>query len=543
MGDTIYVVGHKNPDSDSICSALSYAYLKRQLGFDAVAGRLGPINDETKYVLRKFDVEGPLIMTDARSQLFDINLDEPILIDENATLNEAWISMLGTSSRSLCVVDKNQKLKGVISTSNMANVRLFTHKKLEEKMRTATLDSICKTIEGDIVNTPVSFNSSGKVFMMTLNDIRRYGNEVKGGICILSAGDFKHKELIEKGASCLVITCGEVITPDILHLARIHDCAIITTSWDSMSTAKIIYESFPIKNIMTDNVVTYNHNEYCDDVLAKMMNTRYRSYPVLDDEGNIVGAVSRYHLLKYKRKRFILVDHSAKNQAINHIDEAYIEEIIDHHHIGNIETDHPIYYRNQRCGCTATIVTQLYLENEITPPREIAGLLLSAIISDTLNFKSKTTTEIDIKIAKKLAKWAEVDLEEYAIEMLSASVALRDTPVSKILNRDLKNYEIGKYSIAVGQTNYHNVEDIQSILKEFRKNLEKEQEEKKKDLVVMMFTHVLAEGTMFVFSGPLSYIMKDVMASSFDEKSGYDHKILSRKQQLIPKLSGILKNI
>ena len=294
---------------------------------------------------------------------------------------------------------------------------------------------------------------------------------------------------------------------------------------------------------MSRNPITFQDDEYVDDVAKKMANTRYRSYPVLDIEGKAVGAVSRYHLLNYRRKKFILVDHSAKNQAINNIEDAEIEEIIDHHHIGNIETSYPIFYRNQRCGCTCTIIAQLYKENGITPSAQMAGIMMSAIISDTLHFKSATTTQLDKDIAYGLAEIAGVDLDHYADEMLSASVALKESTPTQILNRDLKTYDMGKYKIAIGQTNYKNIEDIQAILPAFRQQLEKEQTTKQFDLMVMMFSHIMAEGTMFVYSGPLSYVMNEIIDTKFDDHSGYDHDIISRKQQLMPKLSVILKQM
>ena len=345
------------------------------------------------------------------------------------------------------------------------------------------------------------------------------------------------------GTRCMIITCDQEISPDNLELARKQDCAVIRTPWDTMKVAKVINEAFPVESLMSRNPITFQDDEYVDDVAKKMANTRYRSYPVLDIEGKAVGAVSRYHLLNYRRKKFILVDHSAKNQAINNIDDAEIEEIIDHHHIGNIETSYPIFYRNQRCGCTCTIIAQLYKENGIIPSAQMAGIMMSAIISDTLHFKSATTTQLDKDVAYGLAEIAGVDLDHYADEMLSASVALKESTPTQILNRDLKTYDMGKYKIAIGQTNYKNIEDIQAILPAFRQQLEKEQTAKQFDLMVMMFSHIMAEGTMFVYSGPLSYVMNEIIDTKFDDNSGYDHEIISRKQQLMPKLSVILKQM
>ncbi len=543
MNETVYVIGHKNPDSDSICSALAYANLKRLIGVNAIACRLGPLNEETKFILKYFDLENPLLLKDARSQLLDIDLDTAKTIHRSSAMKDAWSAMVDSTNRSLCVVDDNNRLVGVLSTSNLSAARLMNTEKLESLMKTASLEAIASTVGGTIEVRPRNFQSNGRVFIVTLSNSIEFDRQFKNSICILSDGVAKQKHLINHGIKCMIITCGQEISNEVRQLADIQGCAIIMTNNDTMSVARVINESFSVEHIMTSDPITYNSNEYVNEVAQKMANSRYRSYPVLDDDFNLVGAISRYHTLNYRRKHFILVDHSAKNQAIDYIDEAIIEEIIDHHHIGNIETDYPIYYRNQRCGCTCTIVALLYQENGLLPDRQMSGIMLSAIISDTLLFKSKTTTDLDRLTATWLAKIAEVDINAYASAMLGASVALKDAQPTEILNRDLKKYTFGQYNIAIGQTNYHKIEDVQLILPEFRTNLEKEQEEQQYDLMVMMFTNVMAEGSMFVYSGPLSYIMSNVISTQFDDNSGYDYEIISRKQQMIPKLSVILKSM
>ena len=543
MEQFVYVVGHKNPDSDSICSALSYAELKQKMGVHAIPCRLGPLNEETKFILKRFGLENPLLLKDARSQLRDIVLDEPTLISTQTSLNEAWNVLFKARNKSLFVVDEQDKLTGIVSTSNLASPRLMSDELMEKMMKTVSLKDLAKTINGDVELVPKNFKTNGKVFIVTLNDRTKFEENFKDSITILSDGNRKQRQLLELGTNCMIITCDQEISPDNLELARQQDCAVIRTPWDTMKVAKVINEAFSVTHLMSRNPFTFQDDEYIDDVAKKMANTRFRSYPVLDMEGKPVGAVSRYHLQNFRRKKFILVDHSAKNQAINHIEDAEIEEIIDHHHIGNIETSYPIFYRNQRCGCTCTIIAQLYHENGITPTPQMAGIMMSAIISDTLHFKSKTTTQLDKDIAYKLAELAGVDLDEYADEMLSASVALKECTPTQILNRDLKTYDMGKYKIAIGQTNYKNIEDIQAILPDFRKQLEKEQTEKQYDLMVMMFSHIMAEGSMFVYSGPLSYVVSEIIDTQFDDHSGYDHEIISRKQQLMPKLSAILKQM
>ncbi len=543
MQQYVYIVGHKNPDTDSICSALAYAELKQQLGVHAIPCRLGPLNEETKYVLKRFGLENPLLLKDARSQLRDIDIDEPTLITTKTSLKEAWDVLFKARNKSLFVLDEQQKLTGIVSTSNLASPRMMSDELMHKLMKTASLSALAKTINGEIDYEPKNFKTNGKVFIVTLNDGTKFEENFRHSITILSDGNRKQRQLLEMGTQCMIITCDQEISPDNLELARKQDCAVIRTPWDTMKVAKVINESFPVESLMSRNPITFQDDEYVDDVAKKMANTRYRSYPVLDIEGKPVGAVSRYHLLNYRRKKFILVDHSAKNQAINNIDDAEIEEIIDHHHIGNIETSYPIFYRNQRCGCTCTIIAQLYKENGIIPSAQMAGIMMSAIISDTLHFKSATTTQLDKDIAYGLAEIAGVDLDHYADEMLSASVALKESTPTQILNRDLKTYDMGKYKIAIGQTNYKNIEDIQAILPAFRQQLEKEQTAKQFDLMVMMFSHIMAEGTMFVYSGPLSYVMDEIIDTKFDDNSGYDHEIISRKQQLMPKLSVILKQM
>lgn len=543
MQQYVYIVGHKNPDTDSICSALAYAELKQRLGVHAIPCRLGPLNEETKYVLKRFGLENPLLLKDARSQLRDIDIDEPTLISTKTSLKEAWDVLFKARNKSLFVLDEQQKLTGIVSTSNLASPRMMSDELMQKLMKTASLSALAKTINGEIDYEPKNFKTNGKVFIVTLNDGTKFEENFKHSITILSDGNRKQRQLLEMGTRCMIITCSEQISPDNLELARKQDCAVIRTPWDTMKVAKVINEAFPVESLMSRNPITFQDDEYVDDVAKKMANTRYRSYPVLDIEGKAVGAVSRYHLLNYRRKKFILVDHSAKNQAINNIEDAEIEEIIDHHHIGNIETSYPIFYRNQRCGCTCTIIAQLYKENGITPSAQMAGIMMSAIISDTLHFKSATTTQLDKDIAYGLAEIAGVDLDHYADEMLSASVALKESTPTQILNRDLKTYDMGKYKIAIGQTNYKNIEDIQAILPAFRQQLEKEQTTKQFDLMVMMFSHIMAEGTMFVYSGPLSYVMNEIIDTKFDDHSGYDHDIISRKQQLMPKLSVILKQM
>ena len=544
MNDYIHVIGHKHPDSDSICSAITYADILNRCGQKAIPCRQGPLNEETKFILKRFNQENPLLLTDARARLKDIDLDEPTTILPTETVHHAWHVMLHTQIRSLFVINPDGSLCGICTASDLSRVRTHPDASLTKLLSTASLANIAKTIGGKIVVEPAEFHSNGRVHIITLEDIDSMAKMFRDGLCILSSGNDKQLALIEAGIGCLIITCGQPASPEVIEAAKKNNCAVIESEEDTMHAARVITESYTIEHIMTKDVITFDEEEFVEDLPAKMMNSRVRAYPVTDKTGRVTGAVSRYHLRNYSKLKFALVDHSAMNQTIDNVDKAYLTAIIDHHHIGNVTTDHPIEYRNHRCGCTCTILSMLYQENGMLPDKDMSGLLLSAILSDTLNFRSATTTDEDRMTAKWLAERAGIDdIDAYAREMLGASVALRDSTPHEILNRDLKSYEIGKYRFAIGQTNYSRMEEVQSILPAFTENLEKEQEQMGLDLLVMLFTDVMGEGSLFVYDGPLSYVMEDVIETKFDEHSGFDPHIISRKQQMMPKLSEILTNI
>ena len=544
MNNTIYVTGHRNPDSDSICAAITYTDLLNRLGKQAVACRQGPLNEETKFILKRFHQENPLLLTDARTKLGDIDFDKATLITKHSTVHHAWHVMLQTNNRSLFVMDDNDRLCGVCTTSNLSAYRLQEKTHMADLMSLATLGDIAHTIGGHVVWGPEEFHTNGRIHVITLEGQEASCFDLKGGISILSSNSEKQKMLIRQGVRCLVITCGVKAPEEVVALAQEHGCAVVETDEDTMHTAQVIGESYAIEHIMHKDVISFCEDEYMSDISTKMAKSRVRSYPVLDVKGNVIGAVSRYHTLNYPKRKLVLVDHSATNQSIQNVEDADLQAIIDHHHIGDITTDHPIEYRNVRCGCTCTIIASLYQEHGLIPDRDMSGLLLSAILSDTLNLKSATTTEMDRITVKWLAERAGIsDVDEYAREMLGASVALQNSTPEEILNRDLKSYTIGKYNFAIGQTNYSHMEDVTMILPNFTEFLEKEQQVRKLDLLVMLFTDVMGAGSVFVYFGPLSYLITDIIETNFNEHYGFDPHIISRKQQLMPIISENIKNM
>ncbi len=540
MSDKIYIIGHKNPDTDAISAALAYADVKRQLGIDAEACRLGTLNEETKFATRKFNIDAPMLITDARSQLCDITFDEPEIIALTSSCNAAYKRIIKTNNQTLFVTDDDRKLLGIVSIRDLSSLRMNSVAERTELMKNTNLTLLAEDLDGAIIVDKKDFSCNGVVNVIAFGSHENIHKDVEDSICIVLDDENMQEDLIKSGASCLILGLDTKPSDKIVNLAKEKGVAIVSSSLNPTEIILLIYEAIPVSTIMTEHAVSYLNTDYVEDVAAKIATTRFRSYPVLDEEGKLLGCISRYHLFKYKRKSFILVDHSARVQSIDNLDKAEIVEIIDHHNIGDVQTTRPIYYRNQKCGCTCTIIYQIYCENGILPPPSIAGMMLSAIISDTMHFKSKTTTPVDIEVAHKLAEIAGVDCDKYAEEFLAASVNLRDGNAEDIINQDLKRYKFGKSLIAVGQTNYNNIEDIHTRLEEFEVIMKREQKSNKFDLMVMMFTHVLGDGTMFVFYGPLSPMMFEIIQTKFDDNSGYDHHIMSRKQQLIPAISELI---
>ena len=538
MKDTTYIIGHKNPDTDSVASAMAYEEFKRLQNEDVKAFRLGTLSEETKFATRYFDVEAPELIKDARAQLWDIDFDKPEIIDIKSSCNDALKRIMKTKTKTLFVTDRFKVLKGIISVGDLVMIKLNSKAKKRRLLKTTNLAILKKDLKAKVLLNSSELKLNGEIFAYDKD--RQDTHLLKGSICILNDEIAAIKDLIALKPALIILTLGAVLEDEALKTAKKANVNIISSKYDVLKVASLLEETIPVRSIMTKEFVCYKENDFVDEVARKVANTRFRSYPILNDKGQIVGALSRYHLFKFRPKRFILVDHSSKIQSIDNIDKAEVVEIIDHHHIGDIETKRPIFYRNQKCGSTSTIIYQMYKENDFTPSLKIAGMMLSAIISDTLYFHLETTTELDRKCALDLAKIAKFDLEEYAGMLLEASVNLKNANAKELIFCDLKRYTLSAKKIAVSQTNYADLEDIQSRMGEFKEASQSEAKNKDYDLIIMMFTHVKGEGTMFMYYGPLSYVMNKVIATVFDKHSGYDKDIASRKQQLIPKLSDVL---
>lgn len=541
MGDVIYVTGHRNPDTDSICSAIAYAELKKQLGISAVACRIGEINNETAYVLKKFNTEPPIQVENAKCRLRDIEIDDASLIQSDTTVKLAWEKITRGKNKSLFVVDEQNNLQGVVSMSNISDVTMKEIEDIKTLMKEVPLKNIQKTIVGEILVDVSPLHSDGDVHVLISHENETRDQDFENSIIIMSDDINLQRKAIEKNAACLIITEGKSVSAEILALAKQHECAIVTTEHDAMHVARFIYLTPPVSLIMTPVVVTFNINDYVDDVSKKMSKTRFRSYPVVDDRGRVIGAVSRYHLFSYQKKKFVLLDHNEASQSVESLEVADVLEIIDHHRIGDIETNSPINFRNQNLGSTCTIIALMYKENKIVPTAQIASLLCCAIISDTMNFNSPTTTQIDKDIATELAQIAEIQLEQLSFEMFEAVATLRGHTFSEILYNDFKEYAIEGFRIAIGQINILDVRELEVIKREFVSYMEKINSINKYDLLIMVFTNVEGKGSNFVFTGRLSWVIDEIFSEQVSTAHYFVNSIVSRKKQIIPRLSAALK--
>ncbi|MEG2410183.1 MAG: putative manganese-dependent inorganic diphosphatase [Erysipelotrichaceae bacterium] len=542
MEREIYVTGHKNPDTDSICSAIAYASLKQQLGIPAVACRLGELNTETDFVLKKFDMAQPIFVDNAKCKLKDIEKDEAVLVDPGMTIKQAWDKIIQIKNKSLFVVDKEKHLLGVVSMSNLSNVLMTDFKDIREFIIHTPLTNIQKTLNADLLVKPKAYATSGYVQILVSADLDTCEDVFEGSIVVLgNHHDIQRKALLQ-GASCLILVGEKQIDNDIIKLAKEKNCAILHTPEDAIKVARLIYQTPSIQCVMQDEVMCFHEREFVDEVSEKMAKSRFRSYPVLDDNKHVIGAISRFHLFNYEKKKFILLDHNERSQSVEGFEYGEVLEIVDHHRIGDIETLNPINFRNQSLGSTCTIVALLYKENNLKPSKKVAGLLCCAIISDTMNFNSPTTTPVDRMIADELAKISEIDTDALAQEMFEAVATLRFKSFGEILYNDFKEYSIEGNRIGIGQINLLDIRELEIIKKEFITYIEKINNANKYDLLLMVFTNAEGKGSNLVFVGKKSWAIEEGFKDLIHDRMYFVDGIVSRKKQIIPRISSVLKS-
>ena len=547
MGDLIHIIGHKNPDTDSIMAAISYAELKRKLGIAAVACRIGEVNSETEFVLRKFQMEEPIYIENARVRLYDIPFDEPIKLTKNSTIKEAWNRICSFSGQntgknvSVSVVDHEDHLLGVVSLSDISKLLLNAKGNLAQLMAETSVDNICEVLDGSFLHRCTRFRKKGQVHLLSGKDVEKLDYDFKDSIVVVSDDLQTQRYVIDNGASCLILVETDIISRSMIKMAEEYGCDVIKTPMSMLQVARLIYQAISIGSIMHRQIVSFHNNEYIDDVYKKMSKTRFRSYPVLNSQGKVLGSISRYHLLNYPKKKFILVDHNEISQSIDYLKDAEVLEIVDHHRIGDVTTTYPVKFRNEIIGSTCSIIALMYQENQLKPDPKIAGCMCYAIISDTMNFNSPTCTPRDKEIAKWLADIAGLDLAQLAPEMFRQVATLKGKNLSEILYNDFKEYVIEGKRIAIGQINIADVTEMLAIRDEFLAYMRTINNANNFDLLLMCFTDVEGKGSNLLYVGNLAWVVDDAFRDQVQGEDYFVNGVISRKKQIVPGLSGALK--
>jgi len=546
LKNTVYITGHKNPDTDSICAAIAYAEFKNKAeNVQAIPIRLGNINRETKFVLDYFDAELPTLMETVKVQVSDLKIDKVAPISPEISLQMAWSIMKKNELKTLPVIDENELLMGIVSVSNLTSSYMDVWDNTIIAKSKTSLDNILHTLSAKCVFAPNNQCSfTGKVVVAAMQPSSASQIIEEGDLVICGDRADSQMNAVDCKASLLIVTGNHDVEAEIIESAKKVGCVIIQTPYDSFTAARLISQSIPISYVMTkDDIVSFDTEDYVDEIKDVMIETRYRSYPVVNKDNKVIGSISRYHLISQNRKKVILVDHNEKSQSVHGLEDADILEIIDHHRIADVQTGSPIYFRNEPVGSTSTIVSTIFFENGIRPSKKTAGLLCAAIISDTLLLKSPTATNVDRIALKRLSEIAQLDLEKFAKEMFKAGTSLSDKSVQEIFSQDFKVFTINNYKVGISQVYTMDIEGFTTIKKEMLTHMELRSREGNFDVLILMLTDILNEGSEMLVVGTEKELVNRAFGGKLTGNSIYVPGVLSRKKQIIPPLSAAISAV
>lgn len=537
----VYITGHRHPDTDSIASSIAYAFFKRSMGVQAIPCRLGALNEETRYLLSRFGFAEPMLLQDARMKLSEIAMDSPISITPDTTIYET-LRIMEREERAYCgVVDEEQHLLGMVTKSDIAVVGLGdTAMSIDILAHTAT-ENIRKTINGTVIYDDPEAYINGKVSivaMTELDHLERY--VVKDRIAIVGANTEAQRKLIRLGAGMLIVVWSDQIDETVIQTAKEYHCPIICSGHGSMNTSRYLYFAPSVERIMQKKLVSFHSNELAEDVGTKMMRSRYRAYPVTDQEDRLVGYISRYHIMNAAKRKLILVDHNEFSQSVNAVERGTVLEVIDHHRINDFSTTQPVAFRNEIVGSTATIIATIFRENQIPIPSQLAGLLLGAVLSDTMNFHSPTTTERDTSTANILAAIADLDIETFAEELFTVTANKEQASFADMINQDLKIYDIHSCKLSISQVIVPSARKMHADEKEIVCALERFAGKKRIDLAVLVFTSILENGSVIYAGGVRAPWAGEAFPDREGEEHSFQENLLSRKQQILPALTAVI---
>ena len=542
---TVCIVGHKNPDTDSICSAISYAYLKNQTNenYRYVAARAGQVSAETQYILDHFGVGYPVYLDNIGTRVKDMEIREVPGVRSDISIKYAWTLMRGQNVFTLPITDEEDHLHGLITINDIAKSYMEEYDSAIVSIARTPYKNILETLDGQmIVGDENGYFDKGKVVIAAANpdvmenyidenDMVILGNRYESQLCA-----------IEMNAGCIVVCLGAPVSRTIQRLARERNCNVIVTPLDTYAVARLINQSMPVDFFMKkENLVAFHLNDYTDEIKEIMSKKRYRDFPILDKKGRYIGMISRRNLLGVTKRAVILVDHNEITQAVDNVQDAEILEIIDHHRLGSLETMAPVYFRNQPVGCTATIIYQIYREKQVEIPTEIAGLLCSAILSDTLMFRSPTCTMVDKMAAEELASIAGIDCGTFAKEMFAAGSDLRNKTPEEIFYQDFKKFEFGDKKLGIGQITSMSQKELDEIKARMVPFLEKAYTEHDLDMMIFMLTNIMEESTeMLCYGENSSELVEAAFPVKVVDNAAIVPAVVSRKKQVVPALMSAL---
>lgn len=526
-----YIIGHKNPDTDSIMASICYGDFKKQIGEEGiVSARLGDINAESRFVIDRYGLEEPKLIKSVKTQVKDLNYEEIHSVRENTPVKQIWETLNSNGLGSMPVIDEQGKLAGIVSLSDIArfdtslvyNNEFIVDTTVENVLSTLSAIKVCGNGEEVCGRVVVAENK---------NEI-----DVEGAIVIVNYEE-GIEELAAKSSANLVILAKGVE-------AKKYDDQIATntvaTPLGIFKVARLISQSVPVKNVMTKaHHVVFGVDEVLDDVKETIASTRYKNFPVVNEEGIVVGMISRNHLIKYDKKKLILVDHNELSQTVNGIEQAVVTEVIDHHRLANLETAGQLYMRCEPVGSSNTIIANMYKERGLVPSKEIAGAMLCAILSDTVLFKSPTCTTTDIEVANELAKIAGEDIEELGNDLFTAGSTLVNEGAVAMVNKDFKEFNLAGKRIGVGQITIWDtdlVKPAQAEIKEVMNGYIKDGF----DVILFMETSIKKEGTLLVCAGDYEAIVDKAFGKKCENDEVYLEGVMSRKKQIIPPVTAAL---
>ena len=539
---TVCVIGHKNPDTDSICAAISYTYLKKQLEkpdgrYQYVACRAGSVSAETQFVLDYFHVPQPLFIENIGTRVKDLEIRRTPGVDAKISVKDAWNLMNTQNVFTLPITDAESHLQGLITINDIAKSYMDENDSAIVSVARTPYRNIMETLDAEmVVGDPEASFTEGKVVIAAANpDVME--NYINPHDMVILGNRYESQLMsILAGAGCIVVCLGAPVSKTIQHMAKEKGTTILVTPLDTYTVARLINQSMPIDFFMkSDNLITFHLGDFTDQIKEIMSKTRYRDFPVLDKRGAYIGTISRRNLLNARKRALILVDHNEVSQAVDNVENAEILEILDHHKIGTLQTINPVFFRNQPVGSTSTIVYEMYRENNVEIPKTIAGLLASAILSDTLIFRSPTCTMMDRMAAEHLAKIAGIEPEEYARKMFRAGSDLKNRTPEEIFYTDFKTFEVNEETIGIGQITSMDEEELSDIRDRIKPFIEKAYEQHGLSLAFFMLTNIIDESTTMICYGKHAQeLLESAFGVTVEDHIAKMPGIVSRKKQVVP---------